>query len=197
MRALHQLVDDDPKILADPIALPIIGAEARRWLMGNVEWQQTPALRMIRAMVLIRARFAEDELLAAVERGTAQYVILGAGLDTFAYRCPDLADRLTIFEVDHPATQTRKRARLDEAGIAEPAHVRYVPIDFNEQSLAECLAAAGLRRDAPAFFSWLGVIYYLQLEPIRETLRFIADHGSRGQVVFDFGIADSALPEGL
>jgi methyltransferase (TIGR00027 family) len=194
LRALHQLVDDDPKIFPDPLALPIVGSEARRWLDANIEWQQSPAMRRTRAMVLIRARFAEDELLSAIEHGTAQYVILGAGLDTFAYRRRDLADRLTVFEVDHPATQVWKRERLSAAGIPEPPHLRYVSIDFNAESLGACLAAAGLRRDAPAFFAWLGVIYYLPPESIADTLQFIGSQHAGNQVVFDFGIANSALP---
>ena len=116
MRAIHQLMDDEPKIFTDPLAVPIIGAEGERYMRENLVQLQTDPLRRTRAMISIRAHFNEEELAAAMAQGTAQYVVLGAGLDTFAYRRRDVAEELTVFEVDHPATQAWKRERLAEAG---------------------------------------------------------------------------------
>ena len=193
-RALHQVVDDEPRVFADPLALRIIGPDNARWMHENVAGQQTEPMRRVRAMICIRARFSEDELTKALAAGTTQYVVLGAGLDTFAYRRPDLAGRLTVYEVDHPSTQAWKRGCLGDAGIAIPQHLRFVPVDFNEQALGDCLAAAGFRRDQPAFFSWLGVSYYLPLPSITETLGYIGSHGARSQVVFDYAIDKADLP---
>ena len=193
-RAVHQFMDERPLVFADPLALPIIGAAGDRWMQENLGVYRTEGMRRSRGVVVIRARFTEDELERAVARGTTQYVILGAGLDTFAYRRADLRDRLTVFEVDQPATQLWKAERLAEAGIVTPPNLRRVPVDFNEGALAEGLAAAGFRRDAPAFFSWLGVMYYLPPESIFATLGYIAEQEAATQVVFDFAVAETALP---
>jgi methyltransferase (TIGR00027 family) len=193
-RAVHQFMDEPPLVFSDPLALPIIGAAGDRWMRDHLELYRTEGMRRSRGVVVIRARFTEDELEQAVARGTTQYVILGAGLDTFAYRRRDLAGRLTVYEVDQPATQRWKTQRLAEAGIPTPPNLRLVPVDFTGNALAERLAAAGFRRDAPAFFSWLGVIYYLPSESILATLAYIADQQAASQVVFDFAVAEAALP---
>ena len=103
-----------------------------------------------------------------------QYVILGAGLDTFAYRNPYTQARLRVFEVDHPTTQSWKRARLEEAGISVPASLTFVPVDFETQTMADGLRQATFDHGEPAFFSWLGVTPYLTGEAIASTLKFIA-----------------------
>src|SRR4029079_17988237 len=118
--------------------------------------------RVFRAFMAARSRFAEDELATAVEKGTGQYVVLGAGLDTFAYRNSNR--ELRVFEVDLPATQQWKRALLTKAGIEVPPNLTFVPVDFEHQTLAEGLEEAGLEMQSPAFFSWLGVVPYLSLE---------------------------------
>jgi methyltransferase (TIGR00027 family) len=194
MRAAHQVLDAEPLILTDPLALRIIGARGRRWLDANRALFGVEHIRRIRGMVAIRSRVCEDELRRAIERGTRQYVVLGAGLDTFAYRTPELAGRLTVFEVDQPATQLWKRERLREAGLSPPADLRFVATDFNEGTLGAALAAAGFDRGAPAFFAWLGVSYYLPRESILETLRFIAGQSAASEVVFDFALEESAVP---
>jgi methyltransferase (TIGR00027 family) len=193
MRAAHQLLDDEPKLFRDPLALPVLGAAGRRWLDENIGIYATEPMRRARTMTVIRARFAEEELDRAIATGVRQYVILGAGLDTFAYRRAAVAADLTVFEVDQPATQRWKLERLAEAGVAVPPDVQFVPLDFNEQSLAAGLARAGFQRDAPAFFSWLGVSYYLPRDSVLETLAFIAGQVARSQVVFDFAVEYSAL----
>ena len=122
----------------------------------------------------MRQRYTEDELGKALERGVGQYVILGAGLDSFAYRRPDLAGVVRVFEVDHPATQQWKRARLQELNITPPSNLTFVPVDFEQQTLAEGLRAGGHRPELPTFVSWLGVTTYLTEAAVFETLRYVA-----------------------
>lgn len=117
-RAAHQLFDQ-PKVLDDPLAVPIIGAEAAEKLCASPREGKPPFARAFRAFMVARSRYAEDQLAKAVEQDVAQYVVLGAGLDTFAYRNPD-STNLRVFEVDHPATQAWKLERLQAAGIAIP-----------------------------------------------------------------------------
>jgi methyltransferase (TIGR00027 family) len=127
-----------------------------------------------------------------VARGVRQYVVLGAGLDTFAQRNPFAAEGLEVFEVDHPATQAWKRERLRDAGLAAAASLTYAPVDFERETLAAGLAAAGFRADQPAFFSWLGVIVYLTGEAAMGTLAWIA--AGANEVVFDYGEPIGAYP---
>jgi methyltransferase (TIGR00027 family) len=155
-RAAHQLFDH-PKVLDDPIALPIIGAEAAAKLEAERNRHKSRVARNLRAFLVARSRFAEDELARAIVRGVRQYVILGAGLDTFAYRNPYEDSALRVFEVDYPATQEWKRWRLAAAGIAIPSPVTYAPVDFERQTLADGLKLAGFDSSKAAFFSWLGV----------------------------------------
>ena len=124
-----------------------------------------------------------------------QLVVLGAGLDTFAYRNPFAGSGLRVFEVDHPATQTWKRDLLAEAGIAVPPSLSFVPLDFEERSLAAALEEAGFRVDQPAFFSWLGVVPYLTLEAAQATLAWIGGLPPGSGVVFDYAISPASLGE--
>lgn len=197
LRAAHQVLDS-PVIHPDPLASRIIGPDGRRWLAKNPSVQEIGWVRSTRSMLATRSRLSEEALRRAVERGTTQYVVLGAGLDTSAYRMPELADRLTIFEVDEPATQAWKLARLQEAGIAIPENLRFAPVDFNEGTLAEGLSAAGFHRSSAAFFSWLGVSYYLPRESLLDTMRYIAGQTAASEVIFDIALAESAVrPEDL
>ena len=173
-RASHQIYDS-PRIFEDPLAMPIIARYADRITSDE---------RMLRLFVAARSRFAEDRLTHAYGAGTRQYVLLGAGLDTFAYRNPH--EDLRVFEVDHPATQAWKRRLIAEAAIAVPASCVYVPVDFEKQKLEDRLAAAGFDGNKPAFFAWLGVVPYLTEEAFRSTLAFIASIPRSG-VVFDYG----------
>ena len=145
-------------------------------------------------MMMMRARFAEEQLLAAVGAGTRQYVILGAGLDSFAFRQPAETAGLAIYEIDHPDTQRWKRQRLCEAGLVVPANLHFVPADLNHDSLSAALVAAGFDCGAAGFFAWLGVTYYLPLASFLATLRFIRSSGPPAQVVFDFALQDAELP---
>ena len=133
----------------------------------------------------MRTRFAEDALAAAAARGVSQLVVLGAGLDTYAYRnC--LQDRLRVFEVDHPETQAWKREQLAKASIAVPEALTFAPIDFEHDTLADGLAAAGFDPQQQTFFTWLGVTPYLTESAIFATLGFIAALPGGAHVVFDY-----------
>ncbi|MFC6345589.1 class I SAM-dependent methyltransferase, partial [Nocardioides hankookensis] len=137
----------------------------------------------LRVFIAARHRFAEDSLAAAVERGVAQVVVLGAGLDTFAYRNPFAGTR--VFEVDFPATGVWKRERLADAGIEVPESVAYVGVDFETDDLVARLVEAGFDDAAPAFFVWLGVVPYLTEEAVTTTLRSIASVPG-AEVVLDY-----------
>jgi len=192
-RAAHQLLDN-PKIFDDPVALRIIGKESASALQADAhQFETTPLSSYLRAFVAARSRFAEDELALGVRRGVRQYVILGAGLDTFAFRNPFPEGVLHVFEVDHPATQTWKRARLDEVAITLPGDLTFAPVDFEAQTLEEGLRDAGYDPGQCTFFSWLGVTEYLTTEAVMATLRFIASAPAGSGVVFDYMISPSLL----
>lgn len=147
------------------------------------------------AIVLARARYTEDLLEQAVREGVRQYVILGAGMDTFAWRRPDLMARLQVFEIDHPATQAHKRQRLRAAGLEPPPNLHFLPMDFDRENLAEALKRTQYDPQTPTFFSWLGVTYYLPREAIFATWRAIAEIAPPGSgVIFDYLEADAFIP---
>jgi methyltransferase (TIGR00027 family) len=191
-RAAHQLLDH-PRVLDDPLALSIIGSEAAEALRSNPK-EGHAFSRAFRAFMAARSRYAEDELAHAVGHGVAQYVVLGAGLDTFAYRNP--YPGLWVFEVDHPATQAWKCEQLRAAGIPIPPSLTFVPIDFEQQTLADGLERSGFNTDAAAFFSWLGVTPYLTREACMTTLSFIARMPAGSGVVFDFAVDRKLLNVG-
>ena len=192
LRAAHQILEY-PRVLDDPFALRMLGAGGEAQLRAELPEFMTSRSRGFRAAVVLRSRYADDRFQAAVSRGVRQYVVLGAGLDTFAYRNQYPEHLLRIFEIDHPATQGWKRARLAEAGIALPRSLRFAPVDFERESLDEGLARAGFRRDRPAFFSWLGVAVYLSDAAIMATLRSIAALPAGSEVVFDFSVPAESL----
>ena len=193
-RAMHLFVDDPPPILRDEWALRFIGEEAERAYRANAAAFRSREWGALRALAIVRNRYTEDRLDKANARGVGQYVLLGAGLDSFAHRVPRLADRITIFEVDHPASQRTKRALLEELGAPEVPSLRYVPVDFESQTLADELARAGFRRDAPAFFSWLGVTIYLTDATIASTLGFVRSCAPGTEIVFEYSLPLDVLP---
>jgi methyltransferase (TIGR00027 family) len=175
------------------LALRIIGAEAAEDLRTNPK--EHPAFsRAFRAFMVARSRYAEDELVRAVANGVKQYVVLGAGLDTFACRNPHAG--LRVFEVDHPDTQAWKRERLQSAEMFVPSSLTFVPIDFERQTLDEGMQESGFDGSAPAFFSWLGVTPYLTREACMSTLSFIAKLRPGSGVVFDFAVDPALLNAG-
>lgn len=138
-------------------------------------------------ITLSRSRYTEDSLMAALQQGIGQYVILGAGMDTIAFRRPELADQLSIFEVDHPVTQSMKRERIAQAGWDFPSYLHFIPLDFTEQDLGDALMASAYDRQQLTFLSWLGVTYYLPREAVFSTLEAITKIAPSGsQIAFDY-----------
>jgi len=192
-RAEHKVLDD-PKVFEDSLAVAIAGAEAAFELPRSRE-PETMFSRSLRAFLVVRSRYAEDRLTTAVERGVRQYVVLGAGLDTFAYRNPLRSAGLHVFEVDHPATQEWKRAQLHDAAIAIPEDMTFAAVDFENQSLEDGLLRAGFEKRQPAFFSWLGVTPYLSRPAFDATIGFIASMPPGSGLVFDFAVDRSLLSQ--
>jgi len=193
-RAAHQLYDAPPLVLDDPIAVQILGPHAEeieRTPGRNPKNKPRPFSIALRAFIVARSRYAEDLLAQSVQRGVTQYVLLGAGLDTFAHRNPN--PNLRVFEVDHPSTQQWKRELLRASGLPSPANLVYAPMDFERHSLAEQLRHAGFDSAAPSFFAWLGVVPYLTREAFRATVRFIAAQPPGSGLIFDYGQPREAL----
>jgi methyltransferase (TIGR00027 family) len=190
-RAAHQVVDGG-RLFVDPLALRILGPDADA---AVAEARANPALRGLRFYVAMRSRFAEDAARRAIARGVRQIVVLGAGLDTFAYRVEPI-ENLRVYEVDHPATQTEKRRRLAAAAIAAPSHVVYAGCNFESESLAGALRAGGFDAGRPSFFLWLGVVPYLTEPAIFATLAFIGKLPGGGEVVFDYANPAASIAEG-
>jgi methyltransferase (TIGR00027 family) len=192
-RAAHQLLDS-PKVLDDLLAVRIIG-DAAAEIRNHPASHQTTVARRFRAFMVVRSRYAEDQLAASAARGVSQYLILGAGLDTSAYRGLALnSGGLQVFEVDHPDTQGWKMQCLHAAAIPIPASVKFVSVDFERQGLASELLAAGFRADQPAFVSWLGVVPYLNKEAAAHTFGFLGRFPTGSGVVFDYAVPASSLP---
>jgi methyltransferase (TIGR00027 family) len=189
-RAAHQVLEQG-RIFADPLALRILGADADE-AIG--EANREPRRRGLRLFIAVRTRFAEDALAAAIARGVSQLVVLGAGLDTYAYRA-DLDGALRVLEVDHPATQAWKRERLASAGIAIPPALTFAPVDFEHGSLADGLAAAGFDPAQRSFFTWLGVTPYLTEQAIFPTLGYIAGLPGGAEVAFDYSNPPEAIDD--
>jgi len=182
-RGAHQLFDD-PIVFNDPIAVPILGKQYAEELRRTPLQTSRVFSAALRAFIVARSCYAEENLHRAVENGVRQYVLLGAGLDTFAYRNP--YPGLRVFEVDHPSTQQWKSALLSTNSISIPNTLTFVPVDFETQSLAERLHATGFDPQAPVFFAWLGVVPYLTLAAFRSTLAFVAAQTEGSGLVFDY-----------
>lgn len=197
-RALHVQADPPPHVFEDAVGLELIAPPAG--------WRERPDMspftRPFRASILARARFVEDTLAEAAARGVSQYVLLGAGLDTFVQRKPDLAARLTVFEVDRPGPQAWKRRRLTELGYGVPPGLRFVPVDFESgASWRERLAECGFEAARPAFVASTGVSMYLTKDAVAATLRTVAAFAPGSALVMSFmlpiELADPAVRPGI
>jgi methyltransferase (TIGR00027 family) len=189
-RAAHQVLEHGV-VFADPLALPILGQDADEAIARA---REQPERRSLRFFIAMRSRFAEDMARRAMADGVRQILILGAGLDTFAYRIEPAAG-LEIFELDHPATQRDKRRRLADAGIMEPGHVAYVAHDFESGAMTEALKAAGLRSSERTFVLWLGVTPYLTENAALATLGELAQLPGGVEVVFDYASPPRTIEE--
>ena len=190
-RAAHLIVDQEPWIFADGLAAQLLGEQAEELISYHKLHGTHPVLAGARVQVTCRSRYTEDALSRAVSRGVGQYVILGAGLDSFAYRA-GLAGRVRVFEVDHPATQDWKRRALAAAQVPVPEAVTFVAVDLATDSLAGPLLAAGFDTAAPALVSWLGVTMYLTPDAVADIMTAVGRLAPGTEL-----IADYMLPAGL
>lgn len=191
-RAAHQIYDTPPLIFEDLFAVRILGPDYTEDLRKTRTKMDKPFSISLRAFLVARSRYAEVCLGQAFSSGVSQYCVLGAGLDTFAYRNPHPG--LRVFEVDHPATQAWKVDLLRRAEISEPDNLTLVPVDFEREHLAARLAESGLELEAPIFFAWLGVVPYLTLDAFRSTLQFIASRVRGSGLVMDYSQPKHVLP---
>ncbi len=206
-RGHHHAVAPEPKILRDDLALALAGVDgvdgAQVYIdtiiktFAGLSDLETATIFMgrIDGAVCMRSRVVEEKLALARERGVKQLVILGAGLDTTAYRRTDLTKELQVFEVDHPSTQVWKRDRLEAANIDIPENVNFVAFDFENQTLAEALKLGGVATSNITFFTWLGVHMYLTDEAVRATLGVMGAYPKESEMVMDF-ISPSYVLEG-
>ncbi len=188
LRAAHQIMDN-PLIFDDPFACKILGDAC---LPDDLTRFNEPLFRGLRTSIVVRSRFCEDEWRKSYLLGLRQYVVLGAGLDTFAFRYGHL-DGIRIFEVDLPSTQAWKTEHLRAAEMQPPSSLVFVPVDFETFTLTSSLEKAGFRTDAPAFFAWLGVTMYIDEASVGDTLQFIASCARRSVVLFDYCVDPSLL----
>lgn len=192
-RAAHQLHDAKPLVLEDPLAVRILGDEHRDEIKRVPGSSERPYSAGMRAYMVTRARLAEDTLAAGVaERGVHQYIVLGAGLDTFGYRNP--YPNVHVFEVDHPATQAWKLEMLKKARIEVPSNVSHVAVDFESDSLRAKLQRAGCLFGEPTVTALLGVVPYLTQEAFHGTMRVLARFAPRSEVIFDYSQPRELLP---
>ena len=188
-RAAHLLVDHEPWIFTDSLAATVLGDQADPLLDYHRRHGRHEVLSGARVMVTTRSQYTEDRLAAAAARGVTQYVLLGAGLDTFAWRSP-LAARVRVIEADQPGTQQWKRERLAAAGLRAPGEVRFAPADLTSGTLAAALARAGLDLGRPALVSWLGVIMYLSRDAVAETLAVLSRCAPGTELVAEYLVPD-------
>ena len=186
LRAAHKLIDFPPHILEDNVAETIIDKKILQRIINSPESFQTTERRELRSHVVLRSRYSEDRLLVSIQRGINQYIILGAGFDTFAYRQPIWAKELKIIEIDQKETQKMKLSRIRDAGIKIPENVNYINIDFEKESLFDGLKRSSVSLEQRAFFSWLGVTMYLNQNVIETVLRTVIQFPKDSEIVFTF-----------
>jgi methyltransferase (TIGR00027 family) len=192
-RAAHQVQDAQPLVFDDPLAVPILGKQYAEEIKRTPDGAMRPYSAALRAFMVARARLAEDTLAVGVrELDVKQYLVLGAGLDTFACRNP--YSHVRVFEVDHPATQAWKLQMLKTAGITPPSSAAFVSVDFEQDSLRGKLKSAGFDESLPTVTAWLGVVPYLTTEAFRATMRVLGRFHAGSAVVFDYAQPREVLP---
>jgi methyltransferase (TIGR00027 family) len=193
-RAAHLIVDDEPRIFADTLAADLLGERAEELISYHTLHGSHPVLSGARVQVACRSRYTEDALARAIATGVSQYVILGAGLDSLAYR-DGLAGLVRVFEVDYPASQEAKRAALAAAGIPVPGNVTFVAADLAADDLRRCLADSGFDAPAPAVFGWLGVTMYLTADAIAATMTAVSGFAPGSELIADYMLPPDARDE--
>jgi methyltransferase (TIGR00027 family) len=191
-RAQHQLLDV-PLILRDPVAVRLVPEAVQPGILPEFGANSEQIPKLFRAMFAMRSRFAEDRLAEAARRGVRQYVMIGAGLDTFAWRQPIFAQDMQIFAADHPTSLAWTHRRLRECGFTKPANLIFAPLDLREERLAEQLAACGFDPDVASFCSLLGVTQYLDRRTIDALFRLVRSFKPGSEMVFSFVPPDDEL----
>lgn len=189
LRAWHTLGAAEPKIFCDEFALALTGMEASDVIAFGQGVRAESA-----STCVLRSRFTEDRL-ATIRDRVKQYVVLGAGLDSFALRMGSALGDLVVFEVDDPPFQEWKTQRIRDLGLESPSQLRFVPCDFERTSLATALAAGGFLADEPCFISWLGVTQYLTREAITETLRWAGERPEGSELVLTYLESNARIAE--
>jgi len=192
MRAVHQVRDAEPKILTDNVSVGLVEGSAEEQILAQDKSVYDPFIAL-RSGLVLSSRFAEDQLEIAAAAGIEQYVVLGAGLDTFAFRQPAWARSIRVIEIDNPPTLNFKRERLAARRIHIPDNVELCPLDFEHTTLLDGLAATTFDASCPSFFSWLSVTQYLTESSIESTLRFILSMPSPTQIVLTFAPPEECL----
>jgi methyltransferase (TIGR00027 family) len=187
LRAAHQLLDASPLMLNDPVILQLLDTAQVDEIRNNPRYFRESRMLDLRSHIVLRSRYAEDRLAQAYARDVRQYLLLGAGLDTFAWRRSPEMDDLLVFEADHPATQAHKRQRLLRTGIGIPSNYEMIPVDFEEGGLEEALRKSSFDLTAPSFVSCLGVMIYLSGEAVDGIFRCVAALPAGTEFVFTFG----------
>ena len=207
LRAHHCHFAPEPKILKDTTALSLSGMAdldaVKDYKNGVIEFfsglssRETAEsfVQQITDSVCMRSRLVEERLTKARKQGLEQLVILGAGLDSTAYRCTEQLNDLPVFEIDHPATQHWKKTRLTECNINLPDNLKFVGFDFENQTLAEALEAGGVRSNAVTIFTWLGVQMYLTPATVQATLAVLGKFPPGSQLIMDFAMPDATHPD--
>jgi methyltransferase (TIGR00027 family) len=189
-RALHVQVDAKPPILEDEVGLKLIAPPA--------DWAERPDMkytRRLRASIIARARFIEDLVIEQSQQGISQYVILGAGFDTFAQRRTDIASTIQVYEIDQPHTISWKRQRLIELGFGVPGYLHFVPVNFETSSWRDELLKAGFDTNKPAVVACTGVTLYLTKEAIIATLNQLAGLAPGSKLAITFYLPMDLLDE--
>jgi len=193
LRAIHMLRHGEPKIFEDEYAMQLTSRRWQRIIESRLLYWMVSRdflygwVRPVIGDLVARARYAEEQLESAIRTGVSQYVLLGAGMDSFALRRPDLADSLTVIEIDLPATQQLKKKRIAELGKSLPKRHFFLPVDLEQESLARALVRAPFSTDVPAFFSWLGTVVYIEKSAVLRTLGDIASCSAKGsKIVFSY-----------
>jgi methyltransferase (TIGR00027 family) len=184
-RAAHQLLDR-PRIFEDPVAVGLVPEASEDAVLGAVDEHRAPLSTLLRALFAFRSRFAEDRLAEAASRGVCQYVVVGAGLDTFAWRQPPFAHKMRIFYVDHPWSLSWTTTQFHRRGLVAPQNLSFVAADLEAQELAIGLDKHGFEYESGTFLSVLGVTQYLSRDAVEALLRFAASLPPQSEIVFSF-----------
>ncbi|MCP4380583.1 MAG: class I SAM-dependent methyltransferase [Hyphomicrobiales bacterium] len=192
LRAAHQVLDSDDKILHDPLSLGLVPGSSREEILADQRKLQQPVARLARSQAVLRSRFMEDQFAEAVGQGVKGFVNLGAGFDTFAFRQPQWASDVAFVEVDHPSTQASKLEGMARAGLAPPRNLRLCPLDLEEDG-SESRLYQFLPVSEPLFFCWLGVCQYLAAAAIEAILKFVLSFPNPTSVCLTINLPERAL----